>query len=183
MEKIIVVAGATGNLGTRISKALREKDAIVHALVRSNSDAGKIKELENLGVKIVIVDYSSIQQLTDACINAHCVISALSGLREVIIDGQKRLLNAVIAAGVKRFIPSDFSIDFTRLKDGENRNLDLRREFHRYLDQTTIAATSIFNGTFMDMLTDKIPMILFKQKKLLYWETQINLSILLQWII
>jgi len=169
MKKIIVVAGATGNLGARISKALREKDATVHALIRINSDANKVKELESLGVKIVIVDYSSIQQLTDACKNAHCVISALSGLREVIIDGQKRLLNAVIAAGVKRFIPSDFSIDFTNLKEGENRNLDLRREFHRYLDQTPIAATTIFNGTFMDMLTDKIPMILFKQKKLLYW--------------
>ncbi|MFA6276512.1 MAG: aromatic alcohol reductase [Pedobacter sp.] len=169
MEKIIVVAGATGNLGTRIIKALREKDAIVHALVRSNSDAVKIKELASLGAKIITVDFSSSQQLTDSCKNAHCVISALSGLRDVIIDGQKRLLNAAIAAGVKRFIPSDFSIDFTNLEDGENRNLDLRREFHQYLGQTTIAATSIFNGTFMDMLTDKIPMILFKQKKLLYW--------------
>jgi nucleoside-diphosphate-sugar epimerase len=169
MEKIIVVAGATGNLGIRIIKALLKKDAIVHALVRSNSDAGKIKELENLGAKIVTVDFSSIQQLTDSCKNAHCVISALSGLRDVIIDGQKSLLNAAIAAGVKRFIPSDFSIDFTKLEEGENRNLDLRREFHRYLDQTTIEATTIFNGTFMDMLTDQIPMILFKQHKVLYW--------------
>jgi len=31
--------------------------------------------------------------------------------------------------GVPRFIPSDFSIDFTECADGHNRNLDLRRKF------------------------------------------------------
>lgn len=169
MQKIIVVAGATGNLGTRIIKALLEKNAIVHALVRNNSDSSKIKELENLGAKILSVDFNSPNQLTDACKDAHCVISALSGLREVIIDTQQLLLNAAVAAGVKRFIPSDFSIDFTKLTKGENRNLDLRREFHQSLAQANIAATTIFNGAFMDMLTDQIPMILFKQQKILYW--------------
>ncbi|MGA2823462.1 MAG: hypothetical protein ABSE72_08050, partial [Bacteroidales bacterium] len=66
-------------------------------------------------------------------------------------------------------IPSDYSLDFTRFSHGENRNLDLRREFHEYLDKTSISATTIFNGAFADLLIDQMPLILFKQKIVLYW--------------
>jgi nucleoside-diphosphate-sugar epimerase len=51
-----------------------------------------------------------------------------------------------------------------------NRNLDLRREFHRRLDKAPIAATSILNGMFADMLTGQAPFILFKVKRVVYWE-------------
>jgi hypothetical protein len=43
----------------------------------------------------------------------------LAGLREVVIDAQKKLLDAAIAAGVPRFIPSDYSLDFTKFSYGE----------------------------------------------------------------
>ena len=97
------------------------------------------------------------------------MVSALAGLRDVVIDTQKVLLDAAVAAGVPRFIPSDFSLDFTNLKVGENRNLDLRREFHRYLDQSSISATTIFIGPFMDLLTGQMPLILLKPKWVLHW--------------
>ena len=77
-------------------------------------------------------------------------------------------------------IPSDYSIDFTKFKDGENRNLDLRREFHQYLDSTSIAATSIFNGAFMDMLCNEIPMIIFKKNSCFIGEMPI-IKWALQW--
>ena len=60
-------------------------------------------------------------------------------------------------------------LDFTKFNPGENRNLDWRREFHRYLDHAPIKATSIFNGAFADMLTGQMPLILFKQKIILFW--------------
>lgn len=109
------------------------------------------------------------KEISTACSGATCVVSALAGLQDVIIDAQKVLLNGAISAGVPRFIPSDYSLDFTKFTDGENRNLDIRRNFHQYLDSTTICATSIFNGAFMDMLTNEIPMIIFKKKLVIYW--------------
>ena len=145
MKKIILVAGATGNLGLRIVKALVNKDAEIIVVVRSHSDIEKIKVLENLGVKIYKVSSWNLEELKTSCIGASCVVSALAGLREVVVDAQKVLLDAAIAAGVPRFIPSDYSLDFTKFSYGENRNLDLRREFHEYLDKTSITATSIFN--------------------------------------
>jgi len=169
MTKTILVAGATGNLGLRIVKALVNEDVEVRVLVRSNVDLEKIKILEELGVDIYKVSNWSLEDIKAACIGVNCVISSLAGLREVVFDAQKILLDAAIEAGVSRFIPSDYSLDFTKFSYGENRNLDLRREFHEYLDKTSIAATSIFNGAFTELLTNEMPMILFKQKMVLYW--------------
>ena len=169
MKKIILVAGATGNLGERIVKALLKRGAEVRIVVRASSDSEKINRLEKLGVEVFKVNKWNWDELTKACLGVSCVVSSLAGLREVIIDAQKVLLDAAIAAGVKRFIPSDYSLDFTKFSYGENRNLDLRREFHEYLDKTSISSTTIFNGAFTDLITDQMPLILFKQKIVLYW--------------
>jgi uncharacterized protein YbjT (DUF2867 family) len=169
MKPTILVAGATGNLGERIVKALIAKDAEVRILVRSSSDTKKVKALEKLGAKVYTINHWTTVEIANACKGVDCVVSALSGLRDVIIDAQKILLDGAIAAGVPRFIPSDYSLDFTRFSAGENRNLDWRREFHTYLDQTNIKSTSIFNGAFADMLTGQMPLVLFKQKKILCW--------------
>ena len=167
---ITVLAGATGNLGGRIAGALLKRGANVRALVRHNSDPGKVAELRKRGAAIVEVDFNSVSALTGACTGGSCVISALAGLREVIVETQTALLDATVKAGVPRFIPSDYSIDFTKLPPGTNRNLDLRREFHERLDRVPIAATSILNGMFTDLLTGQAPVILFKLKRVVYWE-------------
>jgi len=165
----IVVAGATGNLGGRIVKALLGRGASVRALVRHGTARDKLERLQEMGVQIARVDLSSASQVAPACSGAACVVSALAGLREVIVEAQTVLLDAAVKADVPRFIPSDYSIDFTKFPSGENRNLDLRREFHQRLDKTSIRATTIFNGAFAEMLTGQMPLILFKRKRVLYW--------------
>ena len=164
-----MLAGATGDLGFRIAQALLKRGANVRALVRPGNHRPVVTALQDLGVEIMAVDFSSVGALTKACSGAACVVSALSGLRDVIVDGQKRLLDAAVAAGVPRFIPSDYSIDYTRLPTGSNRNLDLRREFNQRLDQAPIQATSILNGMFTDLLTGQAPVVLFGLKRVLYY--------------
>ncbi len=165
----IVVAGATGDLGGRIAKALRDRGASVTALVRSGISPVRVERLEALGARIARVDLNDATDVASACEGASCVVSALAGLREVVVDAQSILLEGAARAGVPRFIPSDYSIDFTRLPAGRNRNLDLRREFHQRLGRARISATTIFNGAFADMLTGQMPMILFKQGRILCW--------------
>ena len=171
MGKIIVIAGATGNLGGKIVKALNAKGAEVRAIVRLETDLNKIKALEQQGVSVFQVDTGNTSEIARHCLGADCLVSALAGLRETVIDTQKIFLDAAVEANVPRFISSDYSIDYTDLKEGENRNLDLRRAFQRYLDNTPIKATTIFNGAFMDLLTTDMPLILFKQKRILCWGT------------
>ena len=164
----IVLAGATGNLGGRIARALRARGAEVVAIVRPGTSSEKLAPLRAIGAQAVEADFGSADDLERACSGAACVVSALSGLRETVIDAQGALLGAAVRAGVPRFMPSDFSIDFTVLPVGSNRNLDLRREFARQVDSAPIRATSIFNGAFADMLTGQAPLILFKIKRVVF---------------
>jgi uncharacterized protein YbjT (DUF2867 family) len=166
---IIVLAGATGDLGHRIAGYLVQSGATVRALVRMGSSKTAIESLQKKGVLITEVDYDNKAQLVTACSGSSCVVSALSGLRKVIVDVQTNLLHAAIAAGVPRFIPSDYCIDYTKLANGSNRNLDLRREFNNHIDKAPIRATSILNGMFSDLLTGKAPIILFGIKRVVYW--------------
>ena len=168
-EPTVVVAGATGSLGGRIVRALLERGARVKALVRSSTAPDRVEGLRQLGVAIVTANVNSASEVTPACKGASCVVSALNGLRNVIVEAQSVLLDAATRAGVPRFFPSDYSIDFTRLPPGSNRNLDLRREFHQRLDAASIAATTVWCGAFMELLTAQMPLILFKRKRVLYW--------------
>lgn len=169
MSSKIVLAGATGNLGARIARALSKREASVVALIRKSDDA-KRKDLQNPGVTVRAVDMANPSELADACEGAECVVSALQGLQDVVLTTQTALLEAAISARVGRFIPSDFSTDFRMLKPGENRNYDLRREFQQRLDAAPIKATSIFNGVFAEVLTQKVPYLDFENKRVGYWE-------------
>jgi nucleoside-diphosphate-sugar epimerase len=169
MKKTILVAGGTGDLGLRIIKALVKRQADTIAIVRHNSDNTKLERLEKMGVKIIKVNMDNLEELTHAMKGVSCVVSALAGLRDVIVDAQSVLLNAAIAAGVPRFIPSDYSSDFTKLPEGENRNFDLRKAFHQKLDTAPIASTAIMNGAFTDILAYNTPFYNLKENSVAYW--------------
>ena len=169
MKKVILVVGATGNLGNRIARELIKRGAEVRAIVRNETDSEKIETLAKMGVKVFEVDMDSVDEIANASIGVNCVVSAVAGLGDVIVDLQKRVLDAAIQAGVPRFIPSDFSTDYNDLVPGENRNFDLRREFKHYIDATSIAATSIFNGCFADILQYNTPILNLKNKSIGYW--------------
>ena len=165
----ITVAGAGGDLGGRIVNALVTRGAIVRALVKPNTTPAEQARIENYGATVVAADPIDEVAMAKVLVGSTCVVSALNGLRDVIIDRQTILLNAAVKAGVPRFIPSDYSADFTKTRVGDNRNFDLRREFKQRVDQTPIKATSILNGAFMDMLGNEMPIIQRGIHRVLYW--------------
>ncbi len=165
----VVLAGATGDLGGRIAGELTKRGARVRALVRKELTGAKAERLESLGVELKRVDFGSVVELGKASEGADVVVSALAGLRPVIVEMQTRVLDGALRARVPRFIPSDFAIDFTRIPEGWNRNLNLRNEFRKHLENSPIKATSILNGAFTDMLTGMAPFILFRWDRILCW--------------
>ena len=172
-QQTIVLAGAGGDLGTRIAKALIARGAAVHALVRHGSSAAERDRLTGMGAVTLPADASDIGSVAAACSGAACVVSALNGLREVIVERQGVLLDGAVQAGVPRFISSDYSADFTKTRPGDNRNLDLRREFMARADavaaRAPIQVTSILNGAFMDMLRAEMPIIQPRIHRVLHW--------------
>lgn len=177
MDKLILVAGATGNLGLKICRELIKRNVSVRAIARRGSDTKKVRTLKSMGVDVFQVDLSDEKELIGACAGVSCVVSALAGLQEVIIETQGWLLQAAVKAGVPRFIPSDFSTDFTIIPIGENRNFDLRKRFHELLDQSSIRATSIFNGAFADILRYNTPLFNAPQKTIAYYGDKMDWKI------
>lgn len=167
--RTIVVAGATGDLGARVAKALVQRGTGVRALVRMGTPDTKQSAVRASGATPVEVDFGDPAALAKACIDADCVVSVLNGLEPIMIDLQTRLLDAAVAAGVPRFMPSDFSLDFTKTKPGDNRNMDLRRAFQARVEHAPIRAQSVLNGMFTDLLTGEAPIILHKGRRVLAW--------------
>ena len=168
-SSLVALAGATGDLGHRIASALARRGANVRALVRVGTSAEKQAAIRSTGAIPVEVDTDDAAALSLACAGAACVVSALNGLEPTIIGVQGRLLDAAVAAGVPRFMPSDFSLDFTRTRPGDNRNMDLRRAFMARVDQAPIRATSILNGAFGELLTGEAPIVLHRPHRILCW--------------
>ncbi len=169
MSKIILVAGATGNLGNKIVDELLKLQVNVKVLVRDETDEKKIQYLASKNVEICKIKEYTIEEIASVCKGVECVVSVLAGFEDTIVDAQKILVEGAIKANVPRFIPSDFCTDFTNLTYGKNRNLDFRKKFHEYLSQQPIKSTSIFNGAFMELTTGDMPLILFGKNKILCW--------------
>ncbi|WP_213805117.1 NmrA family NAD(P)-binding protein [Granulicella sp. dw_53] len=163
----IVVAGATGNLGGQIVKSLIKEGATVRALVRPSTTKAKREILKNSGAAIVEVNLRNPDQVAKVCEGASCVVSALLGLRDVIVDTQQTLLEGSIKASVPRFIPSDFSFDYKKWPRHEDRTLDLRRDFS--LNNQAIPSTSILTGTFMDLLLSPSPAFNLEDRTVTCW--------------
>jgi uncharacterized protein YbjT (DUF2867 family) len=165
MTTTVLVAGATGDLGSRIVGSLLDHDTRVSALSR-----GSASGLDDR-VEVATAAYDDPAALRRAMQDVDVVVSAVSGTRSVIVDAQRALLAAAVDAGVQRFIPSDYAADYRSITPGTNRNFELRREFAADLDAAPIRATSVLNGAFTDMLTGQAPLILFDRQRVLFWSS------------
>ena len=103
----VALAGATGNLGFPIFEALIGANYHVVVLTRKGSDStSKLSKSSNITIKEV--DYESVSDLQSALEGVKVVVSTLA---TTSVGAQNPLIEASIAAGVERFLPSEFGSD------------------------------------------------------------------------
>lgn len=152
IKKTIALVGATGHLGGLIARELLADQTVdLRILVRPASRA-KAADLEARGAGVVEGDLSDEAALAALTKDAYTVISAVQGGPETIIDAQRRLLAAARASGVRRFIPSDFSLDMFTVPEGGIVTADMRRAFARIADaeRGDVEVVHILIGGFLD---------------------------------
>lgn len=153
----VLVIGSTGMLGIKIVSALLDKRAIqVKAMVRPNSydkedNRKKIDEIKAKGAIIVEGDLMKPDTLLPVFEGVDVVVSAV-GNNQVTVSGQKNAIAVAQKQGVKKFIPSDYTINYRELDYGDNHNLDMRKEVFDYLQSTNLTYTSVLNGAFTEIL-------------------------------
>ncbi|KAI6377699.1 hypothetical protein MCOR25_002423 [Pyricularia grisea] len=106
----VALAGATGNVGTAILKHLVAGQFRVTVITRKDSGIarGDFTPPKTGDVTVQTVDYSSVAELTDAVREHDAVVDATRGGPE---NDTLRLIDAAAAAGVYRFIPSEYGLD------------------------------------------------------------------------
>jgi uncharacterized protein YbjT (DUF2867 family) len=119
---------------------------------------------------VALGDLNDPASLSKACEGIDVVISAVQGGPDVIVEGQGRLLAAAEAAGVRRMIPSDFSVDISRLDYEDNYNLGLRKKFDESFAKSPVAPTSVYCGGFLDtVLSPRFPTVDWEKGVLRFW--------------
>lgn len=122
----VLVAGATGFLGTEICRQLHDKGKNVKGLVRSTSDPEKVSLLKSIGVETVIGDLKDKTSLLNALEGISAVISTVSStisrqegdsIQSVDEEGMTNLIDVAVEAGLDRFVfvsvypmPGDFPL-------------------------------------------------------------------------
>jgi NADH dehydrogenase len=121
---LTLVVGATGLLGTRIVRLLRDAGKPVRAIVRPTAAPAKRAVLEALGAEIVAADLKDPPSLERACQGVTTIVSTASatlsrqgGDSILTVDhgGQLALIEAAERAAVKRFVFVSFpprSLDY-----------------------------------------------------------------------
>lgn len=128
-HKINLITGATGLLGSHIAEQLRRDGRKVRALVRPTSDT---TFLESIGCEFVYGDVTDPASLLEACRGVEVVYHSAARVGDwgpweefvaISIDGTRHLLDAAVAAGVKRFLHVS-SISVYGYVDGEGAVFD-----------------------------------------------------------
>ena len=153
-KSTVLIAGVTGMLGSQIASAILDKGAMaVKALVRpANPKAAQLEPLRQRGMTLVEGDLLDLPSLLNACEGVEAIVSAVSGDEEMMVTGQINLIKAAAAKGVRRMIPSDYSVDYRKLDWGDNYNLDMRKKVFAALESSPLDYTLILNGCFTDIL-------------------------------
>lgn len=131
---------------------------ILHALIESNifnvtvltrhSSSAQFPD----SVRVIRVDYTSIPDLTEALNSQDAVVSVLTS---DAMETQVPLIKASISAGVKRFIPSEFSSNIGNPKSATLPVYQSKIKVHQLLkslssDHPLFTYTLIRNGPFLD---------------------------------
>jgi uncharacterized protein YbjT (DUF2867 family) len=150
----ILVAGATGYLGSEICRQLISKNKNVKGLVRATSDANKVSQLKASGVETVEGDLKDKVSLENALHGVSAVISTVSStlsrqegdsIQTVDDEGQINLIDAVVNAGINQLI----YISFCEL--GESPLQNAKRKVEKHLAESGLNYTILQPTYFMEV--------------------------------
>jgi len=144
--KNVIIIGASGNLGPSILNAFLKDSSFNTTVLSRQGSSSTFPE----GVKVIRADYDSHDSLKEAFQGQDAVLSLVGGMA---LGDQNKLIDAAIAAGVKRFLPSEYG---SNVYDERAREIvpvfEPKFETIKYLKtkEKEISWTGIATGPFFD---------------------------------
>ncbi|KAL5315881.1 hypothetical protein ACEPPN_016755 [Leptodophora sp. 'Broadleaf-Isolate-01'] len=146
--KNVAVVGAAGALGAPILKAIVDSGKFNVTVITRPASTSTFAS----SVNVVKADYTSVDSLTSALKGQDVVVSAV-GMEGLL--GQSILIDAAIAAGVKRILPSEFGSDLSHPKTAVQPVFGYKIATRKHLEDKIAAGadityTYVVNGGFLD---------------------------------
>ncbi|KAK3056357.1 hypothetical protein LTR09_002864 [Extremus antarcticus] len=142
----VALAGAAGSVGEALIPELVASGFEVTALIRPGSTSTLPSS-----VKTVTVDFSDVSALTDALTGFDALISTVGSPG---IQSQTYMVDAAVAAKVKRFIPSEFGSDMSNARARSLPVYKLKVEVEEYIENalkgSETSYTPVYNSAFLD---------------------------------
>ncbi len=154
MIQTVLLAGATGMLGSQIARHLLDQPEARLRLLLRGGDAGKRAALGPLlarGAEIIEGNLADRASLDRATQGVDVIVSAVQGGSDIIVDGQVALAEAGCRNGVRRILPSDYALDLFKATPGEHMMFDLRRTADERIAAAGIEHVHVLQGAFMAM--------------------------------
>ncbi|KUJ17542.1 isoflavone reductase family protein-like protein CipA [Mollisia scopiformis] len=146
--KNVAIVGASGSLGAPILKVILDSAKFNITVVSREGSKATFPS----SVKVVKADYNSLDSLTSAFKGQDAVVSTV-GTEGLL--GQSVLIDAAIAAGVKRFLPSEFGSDLSNPNVAKLPVFGYKLATRKHLEEkiqagADITYTYVINGGFLD---------------------------------
>ncbi|KAI0101505.1 NAD(P)-binding protein [Nemania sp. FL0031] len=151
---LVLVAGATGNIGQKLIASLLRRGHRVRALARSPEklSAATTAQLESF---VKSSTYYDVPALDAACAGVDAVICAYNGTPELQVEGQLFLFRAADRAGsVRVFVSASWNADYRRQGLGAHESYDGYHCFRRLaeLASATLRPHFVFSGILAEVL-------------------------------
>ncbi|KAF7621054.1 hypothetical protein AFLA_011370 [Aspergillus flavus NRRL3357] len=149
---LVLVAGVTGNLGSRMIDSFISRGHQVRGLGRNPSKLPSElrQKLENFVEVSSSVDVTGLEK---ACHGVDAVVCAYQGHPELVVEGQLLLLRAAERMGVKRFVANSWNCDWRDMTLGMQESYDPMLTFQQLVKLTsTIRPVYIFTGVLAEVL-------------------------------
>ncbi|KAL7914073.1 hypothetical protein GGI35DRAFT_490392 [Trichoderma velutinum] len=146
--KNVALTGASGAVGTPVLKALLASGNFNITVLRRNNSKSTFPD----NVKVVDVDFESVDSLTAALAGQDAVVSTVGSTG--LGDEQKKLIDAAVAAGVKRIVPSEYGCDLENELTAKLPVFAPKVGVAKYLEEkaktTPLTYTLAYSGPFLD---------------------------------
>ncbi|KAK0854797.1 hypothetical protein LTR03_002231 [Friedmanniomyces endolithicus] len=144
--KRVVLVGATGAVGAPVLQTLVDQHFDVTVFTRASSNHSFPSN-----VHVANVNYEDVASMTKALQGQDALISTI-GFGGATL--QKHLLDAAIAAGVKRFLPSEFGCDTHNPRVAAIPLFRTKLDIDEYMDEkvkgTGTTYTCVYTNAFLD---------------------------------
>jgi len=152
-KKRVTVIGATGQIGTPLTKNLLVEGHHVRILTRSRGSGNEktLAEYVKQGAEIkVCPEMGAVADVASALEGSDTLIACVPGSKQIIEEFEPVWLDAAVQAGLERFVPTEFGTHSRAIEFGDGVLFDYKKRLHDKIFESDIGWTYFYNGGIFD---------------------------------